>query len=276
MSCRRLPPPWRMLQRERLAREHRPSCALRGRATDARAGRSAAPGSGVNCGTATAPPRRPSGQRSDEVVDADRISIGRPVANTTAYVVEDRFANLVPPGCRGELWLGGSGVARGYLNQPQLSVATLQRGSVAAGRPDLPDGRPRPHGAMTAACAVIGRTTTRSSCVVIASSSARSRQPCGPPPMSARQWPCCVRIVPATSGSSLTSSGATWVCWTTCVADCRRTWSLPTSSRSAKFPERSMARLTDRRCRSRIMNGSPAQHPADPPRWRSQTSGRTY
>jgi amino acid adenylation domain-containing protein len=52
--------------------------------------------------------------------DAETIPIGRPVANTTAYVC-DLHGNPVPPGIHGELFLGGDGLAQGYLNQPELT-----------------------------------------------------------------------------------------------------------------------------------------------------------
>uniref|UniRef100_UPI00210B8173 non-ribosomal peptide synthetase n=1 Tax=Massilia sp. YIM B04103 TaxID=2963106 RepID=UPI00210B8173 len=42
--------------------------------------------------------------------------IGRPLANTAIYIL-DRFGQLVPPGAPGEIFIGGAGVARGYLNQ---------------------------------------------------------------------------------------------------------------------------------------------------------------
>ncbi|HLP45683.1 MAG TPA: amino acid adenylation domain-containing protein, partial [Candidatus Kapabacteria bacterium] len=49
------------------------------------------------------------------------IPIGRPVANSLAYIV-DKTGNLQPAGVAGELWVGGAGVARGYLNNPELTA----------------------------------------------------------------------------------------------------------------------------------------------------------
>ncbi|MEU4704235.1 amino acid adenylation domain-containing protein [Nonomuraea dietziae] len=47
--------------------------------------------------------------------------IGRPIAATSAYVV-DGAGRLVPPGAPGELCVGGEGVARGYLGRPDLTA----------------------------------------------------------------------------------------------------------------------------------------------------------
>src|SRR5690606_20223119 len=49
------------------------------------------------------------------------ISIGRPIANTTIYILDDR-GKLVPPGQPGELCIGGAGLARGYLGNPALTA----------------------------------------------------------------------------------------------------------------------------------------------------------
>ena len=60
------------------------------------------------------------------LIDAKTNSpnIGRPLANVQAYIL-DRNQQPVPIGIPGELWLGGAGVGRGYLNKPELTASSF-------------------------------------------------------------------------------------------------------------------------------------------------------
>jgi len=60
----------------------------------------------------------------------ETIPIGSPIANSTAFVL-DRYGGLQPGGVLGELWVGGNGVSRGYLNSPELTAEKFKRAVIS-------------------------------------------------------------------------------------------------------------------------------------------------
>ncbi|MEV6520486.1 amino acid adenylation domain-containing protein [Longispora sp. NPDC051575] len=79
-----------------------------------------------------------------EVDDPGDVHIGRPLANTTVHLLDDE-RRPVPAGTPGELWIGGTGLARGYHRRPDLTADRFptvagerlyRTGDLARRRPD--------------------------------------------------------------------------------------------------------------------------------------------
>ncbi|RSN66480.1 hypothetical protein DMH12_00670 [Streptomyces sp. WAC 04229] len=78
------------------------------------------------------------------------VTLGQPVTNTTLHVLDEKL-RPVPAGEPGELWIGGDGVAAGYLRRPELTAERFRtdpadpEGGIIYGTGDLvrmlPDGQ---------------------------------------------------------------------------------------------------------------------------------------
>ncbi|NBD28395.1 non-ribosomal peptide synthetase, partial [Paenibacillus glycinis] len=67
-----------------------------------------------------------------DLTDAEVVVIGQPLDNTRIYIV-DAQQRLQPVGVAGELCIAGDGLARGYLNQPELTADKFARDPFQAG-----------------------------------------------------------------------------------------------------------------------------------------------
>ena len=71
------------------------------------------------------------------------IPIGGPIADTQCYVLEPRRRSRCRPGIVGELYVGGLGVARGYLARPELDAERFVARSLGRRRAAVPHRRSR-------------------------------------------------------------------------------------------------------------------------------------
>jgi amino acid adenylation domain-containing protein len=65
--------------------------------------------------------------------DSTSVPIGKPISNTQVYLVDEGL-NVVPIGIRGEIYIGGDGLARGYRNRPELTAERFVDNLLAPGQ----------------------------------------------------------------------------------------------------------------------------------------------
>ncbi|TCP55919.1 amino acid adenylation domain-containing protein [Tumebacillus sp. BK434] len=77
-----------------------------------------------------------------ELTSAEDVTIGLPIRGTNVYVL-DPFGEFAPPGMEGDLWIGGAGVARGYVANQALTGERFAADPFSGGRMYLTGDRAR-------------------------------------------------------------------------------------------------------------------------------------
>jgi len=75
---------------------------------------------------------QPTDVSSEETQLEPVVTIGRPLSNVSTYILDGNL-QVLPEGAAGELCVGGAGLARGYLNQPEKTAAQFVESSLASG-----------------------------------------------------------------------------------------------------------------------------------------------
>ena len=72
------------------------------------------------------------GDQLEAKVNSTTAPLGRPLPNIRAYLLNEYLRQPAPIGTVGEVYIGGAGVGRGYLNHPQLTAERFVRDPFSA------------------------------------------------------------------------------------------------------------------------------------------------